>query len=102
MLCLCGLSVIIAARVRSFAEGTLLTDTLGAGLIFFAPVFYKADALPHFISTVTQWLPTSCAARAVQASLTGNSHDAIDLVALCVATLLIMTLAFRVMKWQET
>src|SRR5436309_7947773 len=33
ILCLCGLSVIIAARARSFSEGSLLTGALGAGLI---------------------------------------------------------------------
>src|SRR2546430_4275927 len=29
MLCLCGISVIVAARSRSFSEGSLLTDSLG-------------------------------------------------------------------------
>src|SRR5256714_14452117 len=37
ILCLCGLGVIIAARARSFSEGSLLTDTLGARVIILAP-----------------------------------------------------------------
>src|SRR5258705_13309310 len=34
VLCLCGLGAVIAARARSFTEGSLLTDALGAGLVF--------------------------------------------------------------------
>src|SRR6267378_4854800 len=40
VLCLCGFGVVIAARARSFTEGSLLTDALGAGLVFLAPVYY--------------------------------------------------------------
>src|SRR5919199_215950 len=47
MLCLCGLSVIIAARARSFSEGSLMTDALGAGLVFLAPVYYTPETLPR-------------------------------------------------------
>src|SRR5215472_6273374 len=43
MLCLSGISVIIATRARSFSEGSLLTDTLGAGLVFLAPGYYTLD-----------------------------------------------------------
>src|SRR5712691_11274637 len=39
VLCLCGFGIIIAARARSFTEGSLLTDALGAGLVFLAPVY---------------------------------------------------------------
>lgn len=101
MLCLCGVSVIIAARVRSFAEGTLFTDTLGAGLVFLAPVFYKPEALPHAVSAVTRWLPTSCAARIVQASLTGNRHIGTEFIALVLMSCITLTLGFRLMRWQE-
>src|SRR5262249_10694957 len=69
MLCLCGLSVIIASRARSFSEGSLLTDMLGAGLVFLAPVYYSPDALPHALRVVSEWLPTAFAAHAVQAAL---------------------------------
>src|SRR5947209_8049102 len=46
IVCLCGLGVIIAARARSFSQGSLLTDTLGAGLIFLAPVYYAPEMMP--------------------------------------------------------
>jgi ABC-2 type transport system permease protein len=101
MLCLCGVSVTIAARVRSFAEGTLYTDTLGAGLVFFAPVFYAPNALPRGIAAVAQWLPTSCAARAVQTTLNGGFNIGTELLALVALTAFTLTLGFRVMRWRE-
>jgi ABC-type multidrug transport system permease subunit len=101
MLCLCGLSVIIASRARSMAEGTLFTDTLGAGLVFLAPVFYKQDMLPRALSAVTEWLPTSCAARATQASLRGASVMQMEIFALALMALVTMALGFRLTKWRE-
>jgi ABC-type multidrug transport system permease subunit len=101
MLCLCGVGVVIAARARSFAEGTLYTDTLGAGLVFLAPVFYPADALPHFVSTAARWLPTSCAARAVQATLEGSDRVGTELLALSAMTVAALALGFRLMRWRE-
>lgn len=101
MLCLCGLSVTIAARVRSFAEGTLYTDTLGAGLVFFAPVFYAPGALPRSIGLVVQWLPTSCAARAVQTTLNGGFNVGTEMLVLVLLAALTLTLGFRVMRWRE-
>lgn len=101
MLCLCGVGVVIAARARSFAEGTLYTDTLGAGLVFLAPVFYPADALPHFVSLAARWLPTSCAARAVQTTLEGGRAVGTELLALSAMTVAALALGFRLMRWRE-
>src|SRR2546426_4544839 len=53
VLCLCGLGAIIAARARSFTEGSILTDALGAGLVFVAPVYYTADSMPHSLRAVS-------------------------------------------------
>src|SRR5216110_1182818 len=72
MLCLSGLSVVIATRARSFSEGSLLTDSLGAGLIFLAPVYYSPQAIPHFLRAASEWVPTALGARAVQAALAGS------------------------------
>jgi ABC-type multidrug transport system permease subunit len=101
MLCLCGVGVVIAARARSFAEGTLYTDTLGAGLVFLAPVFYPADALPRFVSITARWLPTSCAARAVQTTLEGSHRVGTELIALFAMTVAALALGFRLMRWRE-
>src|SRR5215831_13972095 len=72
VLCLCGLGAVIAARARSFTEGSLLTDALGAGLVFLAPVYYSPEMMPRSLRGVSQLLPTAFAARAVQTTLAGN------------------------------
>src|SRR2546423_11930321 len=66
VLCLCGLGVVVAARARSFTEGSLMTDALGAGLVFLAPVYYGPEAMPEGLRMFSRWLPTAFAANAVQ------------------------------------
>jgi ABC-2 type transport system permease protein len=101
ILCLCGLGVIIAARARSFSEGSLLTDTLGAGLIFLAPVYYVPEMLPRAVRVVAQMLPTAFAARAVQTTLAGGHEIGGELLALGLMTTATLALGFRLMKWRE-
>src|SRR2546423_1718885 len=101
MLCLCGLSVSIAARARSFSEGSLLTDSLGAGLVFLAPVYYSAQAMPAALSSISKWLPTTFAASAVQTSLTGNFQSGTELLVLALMALVTLSLGFRLMRWRE-
>jgi ABC-2 type transport system permease protein len=102
MLCLCGISVTIAARARSFSEGSLLTDALGAGLIFLAPVYYEPQMMPHALRIFSQLLPTTFAARAVQISLSGSSHAGVELLILALMAALTLTLGFKLMSWRET
>lgn len=101
MLCLCGLSIIIAARARSFSEGSLLTDSLGAGLVFLAPVYYPADVMPQALRVVSEWLPTAFAARAVNAALAGRNATGWELPALALMTVATLSLGFRLMRWRE-
>lgn len=101
MLCLCGLSVIIAARARSFSEGSLMTDSLGAGLIFLAPVYYSPESMPRALGAISRWLPTTFAARAAQTTLSGGSQIGAELIALALMTVLTLSLAFRLMRWRE-
>lgn len=101
MLCLCGLSIIIAARARSFSEGSLLTDSLGAGLVFLAPVYYPADVMPQALRVVSEWLPTAFAARAVNAALAGRNATGWELLALALMTVATLSLGFRMMRWRE-
>src|SRR3979411_1179792 len=61
ILSLCGLGVVVAARARSFSQGSLLTDTLGAGLILLAPVFYAPEAMPRVVRGFALLLPTTFA-----------------------------------------
>jgi ABC-2 type transport system permease protein len=101
MLCLCGLSVIIAARARSFSEGSLLTDALGAGLVFLAPVYYSKQMMPAALGAISKWLPTTFAASAVQTSLAGGFQAGTELVALALMALMTLSLGFRLMRWRE-
>ena len=100
MLCLSGLSVIIATRARSFSEGSLLTDSLGAGLIFLAPVYYPPRAVPHFLRVVSEWLPTALGARAVQTALAG-SYAPGDLLILAAMAVVTLSLGFKLMQFRE-
>jgi ABC-2 type transport system permease protein len=100
MLCLSGLSVIIATRARSFSEGSLLTDSLGAGLIFLAPVYYSPQAVPHFLRAASEWLPTALGARAVQAALAG-SYAPGDLLVLGAMAVVTLSLGFKLMQFRE-
>jgi ABC-2 type transport system permease protein len=101
MLCLSGLSVVIAARARSFSEGSLLTDALGAGLVFLAPVYYPPETMPAVLRPLAQLLPTACAARAVRTTLAGGFAIGSELLALALLTIITLSLGFRLMRWRE-
>jgi len=101
VLCLCGLGAIIAARARSFTEGSILTDALGAGLVFVAPVYYTTDSMPHSLRAISQLLPTAFAARAVETTLTGGYQVSGPLLALGLMAIATLTLGFRLTKWRE-
>lgn len=101
ILCLCGLGVVVAARARSFSEGSLLTDTLGAGLIFLAPVYYAPEMMPLPLRAVSQFLPTAFAARAVRTTLAGGHDVSTELFALALTATVTLAIGFRLMRWRE-
>jgi ABC-type multidrug transport system permease subunit len=101
VLCLCGLGVIIAARARSFTEGSLLTDALGAGLVFLAPVYYTPETMPDSLRLVSQFLPTTFAAHAVRTTLAGGHQIGSDVLALGVMAVATLALGFKMTKWRE-
>ena len=101
VLCLCGFGAIIAARARSFTEGSILTDALGVGLVFVAPVYYTTDSMPHGLQAISQLLPTAFAARAVETTLTGGYQVREPLLALGLMAIATLTLGFRLTKWRE-
>lgn len=101
ILCLCGLGVVIAARARSFSQGSLLTDMLGAGLIFLAPVYYAPEMMPRAMRVFAQLLPTTFAARAVQTTLAGGHAIGVELLALGLMAVATLGLGFKLMKWRE-
>jgi ABC-type polysaccharide/polyol phosphate export permease len=101
VLCLCGFGVIIAARARSFTEGSMLTDACGAGLVFLAPVYYPAESMPHGLREVSAWLPTAFAARAIERTLAGDYHVGLELLALSLMAVVTLALSFRLTRWRE-
>lgn len=101
ILCLCGLGVVIAARARSFSQGSLITDTLGAGLILLAPVYYAPEMVPRALRVFGQLLPTTFAARAVQTTLGGGHEIGNELIALSLMAVATLSFGFRLMKWRE-
>src|SRR6266446_5652817 len=98
ILCLSGLGVVVATCARSFSQGSLLTDTLGAGLIFLAPVYYEPVMMPRALRVFAELLPTTFAARAVQTTLAGGHAIGIDLLALCLTAVVTLALGFRLME----
>jgi ABC-2 type transport system permease protein len=101
VLCVCGLAVIVAARARSFSEGSLLTDSLGAGLVFLAPVYCPPEALPRALQILSRVLPTTYAARGVRTVLAGGTEIGGDLVVLGLMATVTLAIGFRVMRWRE-
>lgn len=102
VLCLCGFGVIIAARARSFTEGSLLTDALGAGLVFLAPVYYTPETMPNSLRIISQFLPTTFAAHAVRTTLTGGYQIGSDALVLGVMAVVTLALGFKMTKWRES
>jgi ABC-type multidrug transport system permease subunit len=101
MLAVCGVAVIVAARARSFSEGSLLTDALGAGLVLLAPIYYPPEATPMALRVFAGMLPTTYAARGVQVTLAGGTHVARELLVLVLMAAVTLTVAFRVMRLSE-
>jgi ABC-type multidrug transport system permease subunit len=101
VLCVCGLAVIIAARARSFSEGSLLTDAVGTGLVFLAPIYYTPEAMPQVLRLVSLVLPTTYAARGVRTTLAGGDAIGGDLLALAVLATVTLSIGFCVMRWRE-
>lgn len=101
MLSVCGLAVVIAARARSFSEGSLLTDSLGAGLVLLAPIYSAPDSMPRALGLLSKVLPTTYAARGVQAALSGRSDIGAELLTLALMAVVTLTVGFRVMRWRE-
>src|SRR5882762_3206961 len=101
ILCLCGLGVVVATCARSFSQGSLLTDTLGAGLIFLSPVYYAPEMMPRPLRMFAQLLPTTFAARGVQTTLAGGHAIGGELLALSLMAVVTLAFGFRLMQWRE-
>ena len=101
MLALCGISVIVAARVRSFSEGSLYTDALGAGMVLLAPVYYSADTLPSVLRWLGYVLPTTYISGAINKILAGNPFIGGEIAVLILMAAVTLAGGFWTMNWRE-
>ena len=101
LLSLCGISVIIAARARSFSEGSLFTDSLGAGIVLIAPVYYSAETLPFFVRWIGYVLPTTYIAQAFNKILAGSPLVGQELLILASMASITLASGFGLMNWRE-
>jgi ABC-2 type transport system permease protein len=101
LLSLCGISVVVASRVRSFSEGSLYTDALGAGIVLLAPVYYGAETLPAFLRWLAYVLPTTYIAGAVNKILSGDSFIGGELSILTLMAAVTLAGGFWAMNWRE-
>ena len=101
VLALGGLSVIISTLARSFSEGSLMTDALGAGMVLLAPVYYPAEALPIGLRQFAVVLPTSYLARLIEKLLNGDIAVGAELVVLVGFAVLTLACGFRMMNWRQ-
>lgn len=101
LISLSGISLIIAARVRSFSEGSLMTDALGAGLVLVAPIYYPSETLPVFLQWFGKILPTTYIFEAINKVIAGNSAIGNELLILIIMSAVILFVGFTQMKWRE-
>ncbi len=101
ILSLAGLSVVIAARVRSFAAGSLMTDALGGGLVLLAPVYYPVETLPIAFRWISKVLPTTYIFQAINKILSGDLIIGTELTILCGMAAVTLLVGFWQMSWRE-
>ena len=78
-----------------------MTDALGAGLVFLAPVYCAPESLPRALEIVSRVFPTTYAARGVSATLAGGHAVGADLLTLAVMAIVTLSVGFQVMRWRE-
>lgn len=62
----------LAAKIRNWRLLNQLTQLLGFGLTFFAPVYFPLGAVPKYLLPLAMLEPTTYIAQAVRLSLTGS------------------------------
>ncbi len=98
---LSGISLVIAARARSFSEGSLLTDALGAGLVLLAPIYYPRETFPAAIRWLGDYLPTTYIFEAIDKIVAGDTYIWNEAATLAAIAVMVLTLGFWQLKWRE-
>ncbi len=69
--------------------------------MFLAPIYCPPEALPRALQALSVVLPTTYAARGVQATLLGGHDVTRDLITLGMMAAVTLAIGFRVMRWRE-
>jgi len=68
-----GLGAVIGFWSPSAQVASLLTQILQTVIVFFAPVYYPPEVLPEFLRMTSYLWPTTHAATAIRAAITGDT-----------------------------
>jgi len=96
-----AISIIISRFALSMPQGTLITDGLGAGLVFFSPVYYNISQLPPSLKPAVYLLPPTFMADGLRKVLTGSDAIATDLIMLGVMATISLLLSLKLTRWRE-
>jgi ABC-2 type transport system permease protein len=96
-----SIAIIISRFANSMPQGTLITDGLGAGLVFVSPVYYSITQLPKSIQPAAYLLPPTFLADGLRKVLSGNNAIAIDLIVLGVMATASMLISLKLTRWRE-
>lgn len=101
LMSLSGISIVIAARARSFSEGSLLTDALGAGMVLLAPIYYPRETFPEAIRWVGDFLPTTYIFKAIDKVVAGDTFIWNEVGTLAAIAAVVLTVGFWQLNWRE-
>lgn len=103
ILSLLGVGAVIGSYSKVPAQAYGLTNVISFVIILLSPVYYLIDALPLFLRPVAYIFPTTYAAQALRAVLSGSfEHVLENIVALTLITTTLLTIGLSKIKWRET
>jgi ABC-type multidrug transport system permease subunit len=96
-----AIAIIISRFANSMPQGTLITDGLGAGLVFFSPVYYSITQLPHAIRPAAYLLPPTFLADGLRKLLSGNNAITTDMIVLGAMATVSLLISLKLTRWRE-
>ena len=96
-----AIAIIVSRFAPSMPQGTLITDGLGAGLVFFSPVYYSITQLPPAIRPAAYLLPPTFLADGLKKLLSGNDAIATDMIVLGAMATVSLLISLKLTRWRE-
>jgi len=96
-----SIAIIISRFASSMPQGTLITDGLGAGLVFFSPVYYSILKLPPVIRPAAYLLPPTFLADGLRKLLSGDNAIAVDMIVLGAMATVSLFVSLKLTRWRE-